>query len=752
MNVRVLWRSDEDDEIFTIERKTAMSEKALTRRSFLAGSAGAVALAGAAGFMGFGAWEQAHADSRSTAKTVTTAHSLCGGCSSKCGYTAYVSDGKLIKQLGDEGHPYSRGKLCARGYGYANIAYSEDRLTDPLKRNAQGKFEKIDWDTAISEISDKVKSIISSSGAKALALVHDPRPSGKYYGPRFMQALGSANVYTHGAACYLSRTSGFKQVVGGGWTSDVAHSKMTMFIGRSYADGVRPSQVADIEAAHANGADLVIVDPRLNSTALFATEWVPIKPGTDLALVLGMSNELVRNGRYDADFVAANVEGFEDWKKAITPYTAEWAEGVCGVPADKIASLAARMAAAAPACSIEPSWRAAFGCQYANSGETARAIAVFNSLLGVWNQEGGALFLPSVKAGALDQGKFPNPPAVSEKAYGLSDLPLASESSALSVAEGARTGDIKGVFFYNSNMVAGYQNPTYLGECFDRLDLCVVIDVLMSETAQHADYVLPECSYLERFELPEFVSASTPVVSLRDQVLDVIHPNTKPVDEIFTLLANACGVGKYFDFTVEELADAQLRTVGLTLDGLRTAGTQSFPEKAFVAGTTPKFNTSDGKIHFTSDACAKAGYPAAPEWTAPVAEGASDELRLIGGKQAIHCHNQSVDVAALMNITKDYGLERVWISSEDAAARGISDGDTVRVSNAQSDGKVKAHVTERLTPGCVWMPSHYGCAVPEQKNAYNVGLRQMDFVPFRVEPGYGGACTQEAFVKVEKVG
>ena len=130
-----------------------MSEHAITRRSFLAGSAGAVALTAAAGYVSFDAWEQAHADDGAQGGETKTVHSLCNACSSKCGFTAYVVDGRLTKLIGDEDHPYAQGKLCARGYGYSQIAYSKDRLTDPLKKNDKGAFEAISWDQAYSEIA-----------------------------------------------------------------------------------------------------------------------------------------------------------------------------------------------------------------------------------------------------------------------------------------------------------------------------------------------------------------------------------------------------------------------------------------------------------------------------------------------------------------------------------------------------------------------------------------------------------------------
>lgn len=731
-----------------------MSENAITRRSFLAGSAG-VAAAAAVGFTSFGAWQQAHAEEEAGEGRTETVHTLCNACSSKCGYTAYVVDGKLTKLIGDPQNPNASGHLCARGYGYSQIAYSKDRLTDPLKKNAQGSFEAISWDQAYAEIAEKVRAIIDEDGPEALALVQDPRPSGSYYSKRFMTALGSPNCYTHGAACNLSKVSGITQAIGAGdWVSDVENSKMTMFIGRSYCDGIRPSQVAALEKGFENGANIVMVDPRCNNSTAFATEWVPITPGTDLALVLAMSNVLIKNHLYDAEFVAANGVGFDEWATAIASCTPAWAEEITGIPANTIERLAAAFAEAAPAASIEPSWRGAYGCAYANSGETARAVALFNTLLGCWNQPGGALLTPSASAGKLDDPRFAAPPKPEGKLLGTTEYPLAASSmgSAVFAGEMAKAGVLKGMFFYNSNMAAGYSNPAYLADALSNLELMVVCDVQMSETALLADYVLPETSYLERSELPDFGGGKVPYVALRSQVLDVIHPNTRSCDQIFTELAQACGVGEYFDFTQEELIEAQLATVGLTPEALRLVGTVQFPEKAFVYGTQPKWNTPTQKVQFTSEACAKAGLSACPVWVAPQTVPEDGAFRLVGGKEAIMTHTQTANIPELMNIAEQYGLDRPWISAADAKALGIEDNDECVVENDQHSGTSRVRVTERIAPGVVYIPSHFGCTVPEQHTAYGVGLRIMDYVPFHLEPAYGSAMTQEATVKITKVG
>ena len=427
-----------------------------------------------------------------------------------------------------------------------------------------------------------------------------------------------------------------------------------------------------------------------------------------------------------------------------------------GIDAAVIERLAVQFAQAAPAASIEASWRAAFGCAYANSGETARALCLFNTLLGCWNQKGGALLPPSFGSGELDPVKFPAVPAPAAPILGSEEYPLALSNmgSNTYAAQLAHDGRIKGMFFYNSNMAAGYANPAYLAEALGKLELMVVCDVQMSETALLADYVLPECVYLERMELPEFIAGKVPAVTLRDQVLE--RPEgAKSVDEIFTELAEACGVGQYFQFTLEELAEAELATVGLSLGALRQAGgTVNFPEKAFKAGTAPVFNTPTGKVQFCSDACAAAGLSPCPVWVEPAVmpNEQAGELRLIGGKQPNMSHTMTANIPELMNITEDYELTRVWLSAQDAAAAGVEDGDEIIVSNDTYEGHAFAKVTQRLRPGVLFMPSHYGASSPELHTANGVGLRIMDFVPMQIEPAYGSAMTQEAVVTIMKVG
>ena len=411
----------------------------------------------------------------------------------------------------------------------------------------------------------------------------------------------------------------------------------------------------------------------------------------------------------------------------MTEYTPEWAEGICDVPADTIVEIAESLAAAAPACAIEPSWRAAFGCAYQNSFETARAVCAVNALLGCWGQKGGALITSSPKAGDVDPVKFPEVPKPAAKRLGDAEYPLALSGTGTNLA-----------------VLNG------CAEALSQAKLVVTIDVQMSETALASDYVLPECTVLERLELPEFIGGKKHYVALRTPVIERIHPETRPCDEIFAGLAEACGVGEYFDFTVEELAEAQLASVGTSIEEVREAGIVELADPGFAFGT-PTFKTPTEKFQFASAKVAEAGLNPVIGYVPRLVEPAEGEFSLIGGKQGIHSHTMTLNLEALNAISREYQLERLWMAASDAADLGIVDGDTVELSSSECSGQVAVKVTERLKPGVLFLPTHYGGTSPYLTRAQGFGLNMMDFVPLHLEPGVGSTMSQEVAVKVRKV-
>ncbi len=724
----------------------------VSRRTFLKGSAATAALAAAAGAGSLGMWQSqtARADELHETKE---APSLCNGCSSKCGLVATTVDGQLWTLRGSDVHPYAKGHICGRGHGLAQMAYSDERVTQPLRRKDDGTFEPIDWDTAFAEIGQRVKDIIAKNGPEALGIIQDPRPSGKQYSKRFMHALGSANVYAHSSSCNLSKESAYQLTIGASnFSTDFGNAKMVMFIGRSYGDGIRPSSVQSLASAAESGTRVVIVDPRLNNSGIFADDWVPITPGTDIALLLGMANVLIEEDLYDHEFVEQNTTGFEEFAAEVKQYTPSWAEKICDVPADRIQELTRAMAKAAPAASIEAGWRAVIGCSYANSFETARVITAVNSLLGAWGAKGGALLTSSPKAGKIEDARFADPAKPDKPRVGNKEYPLALDSAGTNIAalQAALDGTMKGLFFYNSNAAKGYAQPKTWAEALGKCDLVVTIDVQMSETALQSHYVLPEVTYLERLELPEFVGGKKHFVGMRTAVLDRIHPETKTCDEIFNGLAEACGVGEYFQFTAEDWAAAQLETVGVSLEQLKKDGVVELSDPHFEYGV-PKFKTASGKFEFKTDKMAEAGLNPVIGYVPRKVTPGEGEFYIVGGKQGIHSHTMTQNIAALNAISREYHMERLWMAAADAEKLGVETGDTVEVSSSEHTGQVEVRVTQRLKPGVVFLPTHYGGDSPYQTRSYQYGISLTDFIPFDVEPGVGSMMSQEVAVSVRKV-
>lgn len=729
-----------------------MREQRISRRGFIKASAATTVLA-SAGTLSFKEWSDKYVKANEHAD-MKQIPSTCNGCSSKCGIVGYVKNGRLWKLTGLDSHPYSKGKICARGHGYATVVYAEDRLTKPMKRVGKNEFEPITWKQAYKEISEKLSVIVKEHGPKSIALVEDPRASGKFYTPRFIQALGSSNYYTHHVVCSNARDTGFYHTLGVSATSaDISNSKYIMFIGRSYGDGIRPASVNALTKAKESGARIVIVDPRLNNTGNLATEWLAIRPGTDLALVLAMSHVLLKENLHDKQFLKKYALGFDEYAKELEHYSPEWAEEITGIEANTIRRIAIEMGEVKPKALIEQSWRGAFGCNYENSTETARAVALFNAMLGNLQQQGGSIIGAKPTLGSLDKDKHPDPPSPTFEKAGTEEFPLAYRPQGIAniVPKKAMDGEMKAAIYYHSNAAASYANPKYMKEALSKLDIVVTIDVLMSETAMLSDYVLPEVTYIERDEVIEGLSGGTPGIALRQQIVEKVYPETKQVDEIFTELAEACGVGQYFNFSLDELNEAILAPTGISYEELRQKGTIMFPNEKIEFGNIPEFNTPSKKIEFFSEEYKKAGFSPIVKWMEPKVSPDKDSFRMITGKQSIHSHSQTVNVPILLQITKDYDLERIWINPLRANELGIKDGDMVEVESDEAVSRVRAKVTERVHPEAIFVPSPYGITSPFKKHGVGIGFGYMEHVPFDFESISGSGNIQEVVVKVRKV-
>lgn len=727
-----------------------MPDSALTRRSFLAAGAavGAVAAFGGVGVGGLRneafAWGEDH--------VVEYAATTCDGYGNKCGMGTWTQDGALWRFMGLENHPFAHGHLCVRGLGYTASAYSEDRLTTPLKNDGQGNFSAVSWGAAIADIASRIKE----TDPARVALFQDSRATDQYYAQRFMNVLGSANYYTDTVLSDMDILTGITNILGVFPAPHAEGSKYIVLLDKSYYEGVRPAETEEIIRVRENGGNVVAVDPRLPSVGALADEWVCVRPGYELAFLLGVMGHLLNNDLYDKAFVEANGAGFDEFAESVRAYDAAWESEKTGVPEEKIVEIAEGLAAAAPHCYVDMQWAGTVGSGYRNSAETVRCILLLNAMLDNFNQEGGWVFPlgPWVDDSAFDASVFKPVGYPKNYAIGAGVHPLAymyandCQAAMAAAAEGA----LGVALFFGSNPLADYPQAAMTVEDVANIGFKVVVDGFMTETAKTADYVLPEVSYLERRGIVGTATAPMTVATLRNPAIEQVHPETKPTYQIIVDLAEACGLGEYFTFTLDQLNETYCAAYGVSYDALKSDGLAPIPGCELEFGSVPMFATKSGKIEFSCEAYAVGEMKAVPTWIEPAATPADGSLRLITGDQVFQNKTYTRASDKLTQIAKDFEADRVWIASSRAAELGIADGDTVELSNENGAVQVEVRVTGRIHHDVAYLPPHYGCASEEIRTAFGFGASHKALVTRQAEPESGAGMLQEVLVNVKKVG
>jgi thiosulfate reductase/polysulfide reductase chain A len=728
----------------------SLNDLKLTRRGFLkvAGTTiGTITLSH--DLLDFKNWVHASAE-----VPVIRIPTFCNGCGNRCGIFAFVKNGRLWKI---EGNPEANGNLgviCPKGHGYLHDLYNPQRLKGPLKRVGD-HFESISWEKAYQEIAQKINLILMDHGPQSIFWVNYPQ-SNHMYALRLMHTLGSPHYFTHGSTCYTARNAGWVATVGELPANDLSHARYITIIGRNPAGGIDLAEVKKIVEAKEKGAKVVVIDPRHSETAILADEWLPIKPGTDLAFLLGMINVMVKEELYDRKFVAANTVGFEQLDAEIVNYPPEWAGKVCEIPAKTIIRIAREMAQAKPKALLHRGYHAAFGSQYLNSFQTVRALAITNGLLGNINREGG-IYCPKIANLGELQPKHPAPeiPKI-PKADGTGipgRYPLGSygDGIAHAIPELALRGELKAGFVYHNNPLRTNPNPKRVIAGYKKLDLLIVIDTVLSETASIAHYVLPESFYLERDEAVDTKhSGKRAQVSIQQKVVKPLY-NTRPGTQIIIELAQHLGVGKYFSFDIDEANRLRLKPFGVSLEELKKKGVL-FVGEEWKEGFG-KLETPTGKVEIHSRTLEKLGFPPIPRWEEPLVSPDSKDphsFRLLHGKQAMHTHSMTANQPYLMAISRRYDMIRLWMNKERGKRLGLKDGDWVQVKSMVGEGRIRIRLTEGLHPSCVWLPSGYGIFSKHLKTAFDVGLSYNDFLPTYFDPTVGHSMSSEVIVQVSK--
>lgn len=674
---------------------------------------------------------------------------LCEQCVWRCGLRAKVLNGKVYKLDGNPNHPHSNGMLCPRGQAGIATLYDPDRLQFPMVRAGErgsGLWRRVSWDEALSYTAGKMQSIKEQFGAEAMIFSATHCLAQAQF-ENLLRAFGSPNYGTQRSLC-------FNAMIMAGLTTygiqepdrDYNGAKYIIYAGRNLAESISNSETQDLIAAIARGVRVVLLDPRFTKTASKATEWLPIRPGTDLAFFLALLNVIIAEDLYNKDFCAKYTIGFDELAQAVKDYTPEWAASKTEIPAATIRRIAREFASAAPHAFAHPNWRTS---NFVNSFQAERAISILNAVVGNWGQPGG--LQPSAGENGVALGSVPQPSYPRVTALRLDGVPWKYPLVPMDIGVFQEIRDAvvagkpypaHGWFVYRQNPVASLPDRRKTLEAFSKLDLVVTVDTTMNDTAWFSDVVLPEASYLERYD---------PLSVVGDAVF-LRQPAVPPLAEsksglwIFKELGTRLGLQDYFQYKDDEDYLRQvIQPLGISLEELKAKGYYR-PPKGAEANTDFKFDTPSGKIELSSSSLAKANFPAVPVWQEPPAPPA-DQFYLLTGKVAQHTQFGTQNNRLLHEL---FPKNTVWIHTQPASARGIKDGDWVFVESPVGKVKIQATVTEGIRPDCVFMTPGFGHLSKGNRTSYGQGASDSDLHVTYTDPASGGQALSQTFVKVYK--
>ncbi|NOQ82409.1 MAG: molybdopterin-dependent oxidoreductase [Myxococcales bacterium] len=691
----------------------------------------------------------------SSSETLSTVPTICDLCFWKCGSVAHLRDGKLWKILGNEIDPLSEGRLCPRGTGGVGAHYDANRLTSPLIRKTergQEQWVEATWDEALQYIAKRMLKIKADYGPESMALFSHGI-GGKFL-KHTMHAYGTPNLTAPSySQCRGPRDVGFSLTFGEGVSTpertDIANAQCLVLIGSHLGENMHNTQVQEFAQAIEKGASIIVVDPRFSVAASKAQHYLPIKPGTDIALLLAWMNVLVTEELYDKEYVDAYGFGFDAFAADIAPYTPEWAYPKTSLNPALIRETAREMARHKPASLVHPGRHVTW---YGDDTQRSRAIALLNALLGSWGRKGG-FYYPS----GMDVPGYPYPdypvPSRPKADNPNRKYPFADGTLSNGIRDATISGKpypIKGWMVYATNLIEALPNQEETIRAIQELDLLVVVDVIPSEIAGWADVVLPEAVYLERYDDLHVSWFRQPFVGLRQPV---VKPpgDQKPGWWIARALAKKLGLESYYPWkNIEDYLRTRVESAGLSFDKLKREGVILGPKQPlyFDEGVPAEFDTPSGKIEFYSTQLAEAGFDPVPKFTPPE-EPPPGSFRLLYGRAPVHSFSRTQTNPILSDLMDE---NEAWINQDIARRYGLESGDYVQLKNLDGvmSKPIKVKATQRIRGDCIFMTHGFGHTsrgiFPKyKKGASDAGL----ITKYKIDPLMGGTGMNVNFVTLE---
>jgi len=636
--------------------------------------------------------------------------SVCMLCFMVCGIDAHVKDGKLINVEGMKEHAATKGIICPRGKHLPDYVYSRDRITHPMMRDKRGNMQRVTWDDALDTIAGKLQKIKDEHGARSVALsvgsIGAENVLISAFAQRWRGAFGTPNFFSIEAHCFRVRIMARLFTLGSYPLSDIDNAGCVIFWGHN-PDGSEPPVAARIHDLIDKGLKLIVIDPKRIPLAKKGIH-VANRPGTDAALALAMINVIISEGLYDKEFVAEYTTGFNELAEHVKEYTPEKAAEICGVSASDIYEISRIYAKADGAC-IEQGINTLD--QHINGFQNSRALAILQAITGNYNRPGGWCTNPFMRLSDLRLPVEGEPIGAEEypifRSFWGMTSPYGQQMLLPDVILSEKPYPVKAMLVSAGNPVAAWPDSKKLKKAFEKLDLLVVSDLFMTETARLADVVLPVCSSVETLGLAYnyALTMGIPYALLSRKIIEPIG-ESKPDWWIYSELGRKMGYGEYFPWkNDEEVVSHMIEPSGLTMAQLndKPEGIM-FGERSYEM--PKKIRTPSKKIELYSQSLADFGHDPIPNHKEPTQSPVRNpelarEFPLVlvtGARIPEYTHWQMKNISKLRLLAPD---PVAWLHPEVAESAGIADGDQMIVETRRGQVSVKASVTEDMRPGVV---------------------------------------------------
>ena len=687
---------------------------------------------------------------------VTRTPTYCEICFWNCAGWAYAKNGAPWKIVGNDEDQHSNGRFCTRGTGGIGAYTDPERLKRPLIRvEERGRqvFREVSWDEALDYIAVRLADIKEKHGPESLAMFS--HGSGATHWKTLVKAYGSACITAPSyAQCRGPRDTGFYltfgEEVGSPERTDIENSRCMVLVGSHLGENLHNGQVQEMSRFLERGGELIVVDPRFSTAAGKAKHWLPIKPATDLALLLAWIHVILDEELYDKDYVARYATGLDELKSAVATNTPEWAYPITTLAPEVIRETARLMARHAPATLVHPGRHATW---YGDDTQRSRAVAILNALLGSWGRPGGFYTPQAPHVPEVEHPPFPQPSwqlcDYVRRKYPFAMSTIASAIRDASIEPVAEGRQVKAWLVYGSNLIFALPDIERTIEAIQHLELLVAVDIMPAEICGWADVVLPEATYLERYDDLREAIGRQPQIALRAPAFEPMY-DAKPSDWIVKRLAEKMGLGDYFPWDDQrDYLERRLRAAGSSLDEMERVGVKTLPGAGplyFLPGEDVRFGTPSGKIELYAQQLADAGFDPVPRYT-PHPEPPDGYYRLLSGRSPFHTFARTTNNPLLTELMAENEL---WIHPSVARDWGIRHGQYVKMRNQDdrvSTFPIRARLTERIRPDCVYMVHGFGHQAKAMQRSFGKGADDNELLTnVSVDPIMGGTGRRQNFV------